>query len=69
VPMVVASSDMIAVMASRLARLFAQVLPLMVLPPPVALPAYDVKLFWHERFHRDPGNVWLRRVFIELFGD
>jgi hypothetical protein len=26
-----------------------------------------VSLYWHERFHRDPGNAWLRGVYIKLF--
>jgi len=26
-------------------------------------------MFWHERFHRDPTNLWLRNLFFELFGD
>ena len=38
-------------------------------PPPVKLPTYDPRLFWHERFHRDPANRWLRGLYIELFGD
>jgi hypothetical protein len=39
-----------------------------LLDPPVALPSYDVKQHWHERFHADPGNFWLRTTFVELFG-
>ena len=37
--------------------------------PPLKLPSYDVKLFWHERFHDDPANRWLRGIFAELFSD
>lgn len=69
VPVVVASSDLLAIMAGRLARLYADLLPLKILAPPVPLPSYDVKLFWHERFHRDPASVWLRTQFVELFAD
>jgi len=57
------------VMAGRLAAAFAQLAPLKVMAPPTKLPTYDVSLFWHERFHRDPANLWLRRLYIELFGD
>ena len=27
----------------------------------------DVAQHWHERFHREPGNQWIRSVFAELF--
>jgi hypothetical protein len=56
-------------MASRVAKTYAEMLPLKIMPPPVKLPAYDVRLFWHERYHRDPGNRWLRGLYIDLFSD
>jgi len=28
-----------------------------------------VSMVWHRRFNGDPGGVWLRGVFSELFGD
>jgi DNA-binding transcriptional LysR family regulator len=68
-PLVIAQSDLLVVMASRVAEAYAQALPLKIMPPPVKLPAYDPRLFWHERFHRDPANRWLRGIYIELFGD
>ncbi len=69
VPMVVASSDLLAIMAGRLAQFYAELLPLKVMSPPVTLPSYEIMMFWHERFHRDPTNLWLRNLFFELFGD
>ena len=68
-PLVIARSNLLVVMASRVAKIYAEVLPLKIMPPPVKLPAYDTRLFWHERFHRDPANRWLRGLYIELFGD
>jgi DNA-binding transcriptional LysR family regulator len=68
-PLVIVRSDLLAVMASRVAETYAQTLPLKILLPPVKLPTYDPRLFWHERFHRDPANRWLRTMYIELFGD
>ncbi len=59
-PLVVARSDLLAIMAERVATLFADIVPLKILAPPTKLPPYEVKLFWHERFHRDPANRWLR---------
>ena len=68
-PPVIARSDLLVIMASRVAKTYAEMLPLKIMPPPVKLPSYDTRLFWHERFHRDPANRWLRSLYIELFGD
>ncbi len=59
-PLVIARSDLLAIMASRVAEVFAEIVPLKIMPPPTKVPAYDVKLFWHERFHREPANRWFR---------
>jgi DNA-binding transcriptional LysR family regulator len=68
-PLVIGQSDLLVIMASRVATAYAEVLPLKIMPPPVKLPTYDPRLFWHERFHRDPANRWLRSLYIDLFGD
>lgn len=59
-PLLVARSDLLAIMAERIANKFAEIVPLKIMPPPIKVPAYDVKMFWHERFHREPANRWLR---------
>jgi DNA-binding transcriptional LysR family regulator len=33
---------------------------------PFNLPSYEVKQYWHERYHQDPGSRWLRGVISEL---
>lgn len=68
-PLVIARSDLLVVMAGRVAKMYAETLPLKIMPPPVKLPTYDTRLFWHERFHRDPANRWLRSLYIDLFSD
>jgi DNA-binding transcriptional LysR family regulator len=68
-PLVIAQSDLLVVMAGRVAKAYAEMLPIKIMAPPVKLPTYDPRLFWHERFHRDPANRWLRGIYIELFGD
>ncbi|HET7731167.1 MAG TPA: LysR family transcriptional regulator [Usitatibacter sp.] len=62
----VAQSDLLATVPIGLANLLARRWGLRVLPPPVALPAYTLSLYWHERYHRDPGNIWLRALFSKL---
>ena len=68
-PLVIAHSDLLVIMASRVAQMYAEILPLKIMPPPIELPAYDTRLFWHERLHRDPANRWLRGLYIDLFAD
>ena len=60
VPYVVASTDHIAVMPERLARVFASHLPLKVHALPVAVPGQNIGLYWHERTHRSAAHVWFR---------
>ena len=59
----IAGSDLIATVPIGLAKLLAKRWGLRVLQPPLTLPRYTLSLYWHERYHRDPGNVWLRELF------
>ena len=34
--------------------------PLVTKTIPIGFPNFEVALYWHERFHKDPGNMWLR---------
>lgn len=61
----ITSSDLIATIPKRLAQSMQQLANIKVLPPPIPLPKFKVTLYWHERFHRDPGNEWLRAIFIK----
>jgi DNA-binding transcriptional LysR family regulator len=58
-----AESDLVATVPAGLAKLLAKRWGLRVLEPPVALPRYTLSLYWHERYHRDQGNLWLRALF------
>lgn len=66
-PMIVAESDLLAVVPGRLAEVFKSRLPIKILPPPVAIPNYDIRLHWHERYDSDPAIQWMRRAFVGLF--
>jgi DNA-binding transcriptional LysR family regulator len=63
----VTSTDLIATIPGRLAESMKKLVGVKVLPPPIALPKISVSLYWHERFHRDPGNAWLRSIYVKLF--
>ena len=66
-PFVIAGSDLVVTMPSRLAERFNQFSALRVMAPPVHLEPYPIRMFWHQRSHRDPANVWLRRTLTQLF--
>ena len=63
----VTSTDLIAIIPGRLAAALKQCGDVKVLQPPISLPAIRVSLYWHERFHRDPSNAWLRGIYQRLF--
>jgi hypothetical protein len=50
-----------------MAAQLAAPLNLRTFAPPLKMPRIDVSQYWHERFHRDPGSVWIRGVFATLF--
>jgi DNA-binding transcriptional LysR family regulator len=66
-PMIVANSDLVAIIPWRLADAFAARVSIKVLPPPVAMPQFDVCIHWHERYHHDRAIRWMRRAFVDLF--
>ncbi len=66
-PLVIASSDFLVIMPSRLAQAFSQLVPIKILRPPVPLRPYDIRVYWHERFNHDPANRWFRRALVQLF--
>jgi hypothetical protein len=45
----------------------ARDLDLTIIQPPIRLPTIDIHQYWHDRFHREPGNQWIRSVFARLF--
>lgn len=66
-PAVVAATDLVMTVPQMLSQALARGYALKTLPPPIALPRIVVRQFWHARFHRDPGNKWLRAQIASLF--
>ncbi|MEI8265838.1 MAG: LysR family transcriptional regulator [Betaproteobacteria bacterium] len=63
-PFVIANSDLMVIVPSQLAEAFTLLAPLLVMEPPIPIPRYDIRMFWHERFHADPANRWLRETCL-----
>ena len=65
---IVAQTELLVIVPRRLGEALAQQERVRMLEPPVSLPQFAVKQHWHERFHADAGNAWLRRTLAELHG-
>ncbi|WP_244102911.1 LysR family transcriptional regulator [Burkholderia gladioli] len=65
---IVASSDLVACVPSRLARVLTRP-DVRALALPFDIAPTDIAQFWHERFHRDEGHRWLRTLVYRLFHD
>ena len=64
---VAAETDGVATLPTNLAKRLAGPLGLVAFETPIALPRIEIAQFWHERYHRDAGHKWLRRLTFELF--
>jgi DNA-binding transcriptional LysR family regulator len=67
IALIVAKTDLLVTVPRRLAEMLSEHNDIKVFPSPVKLPSYQVKQHWHERYHNDPGNIWLRGVVSQLF--
>lgn len=67
VPVIVSQSDCVAVVPRRLALAFASLPGLRMLEPPIRIPPMEIRQHWHERYHHDPANKWLRGLVATLF--
>ncbi len=65
VPLIVRTTDLIVTVPELVARTFCDLVDVEVHPCPVELPTFEVKQHWHERYHHDPANQWLRRKLAE----
>jgi DNA-binding transcriptional LysR family regulator len=60
-------TDVVATLPAGIAAELGDAFNLRAFASPMRLPRIDVSQHWHERFHREPGNRWIRGVFAELF--
>jgi DNA-binding transcriptional LysR family regulator len=69
IPLIVANTDLVVTIPTMLAESYLPTSNIKLLTPPLKMPIYAIKQYWHERFHEDPANRWLRELFCELFRD
>ena len=66
---ILSTTDMISTVPERYARECLKPFHLKYVAVPAALPPIDINLFWHARYHKDPGNQWLRTLIFDNFAD
>lgn len=63
---VVEHTDLLLTIPRRLGEILEGRGEFRIFPLPFPVPEYEVKQHWHERFHDDDGNCWLRRLVLRL---
>lgn len=64
---VLQANDMVATVPEAFSRLIEKPFDLLSLTHPAGLPTVNIDAYWHRRKHRDPANLWLRNLLVELF--
>jgi len=61
------ATDMVATVPRSLAEALVSFGTVRMFDLPFETPKFDLKQYWHARFHRDPANQWLRQLVYESF--
>lgn len=63
----VESTDLMVTVPQRVAETLLRIADVKLLNPPFELPVFAIKQHWHDRYHHDSANKWLRSVISDLF--
>jgi DNA-binding transcriptional LysR family regulator len=66
---IASQTDIVTATVERVAKMYKETLGLVILPPPIALPAADTHIIWHERTHHSSAHRWLLDLLMELARD
>ena len=69
VPSILSHTDLLVTVPEKLAYSAAQIFALESMKPKIKMPQLQTNIFWHKRFHQDPGNCWLRALLAEFFSE
>jgi len=61
-PFLIAESDLLITVPKDLGVAFSRMLPIRLFAPPLPLPHFEIKQYWHERHHAEPAQRWLRQL-------
>ena len=45
---------------------FVELAPLKILPIPIDLPRYELRMLWHPRHEKDRAHMWLRERLLTI---
>jgi DNA-binding transcriptional LysR family regulator len=62
-----ANTELVATVPERVAQMLVRIAQVKALAPPVRFTEFSIKQHWHQRYHHDPANQWLRSTVAELF--
>jgi len=63
---IVSQTDIITATVERVATMYKDTLGLVILSPPIALPAADTHIVWHERTHHSSAHRWFKGLLKDL---
>ncbi|AKM29812.1 LysR family transcriptional regulator [Pandoraea faecigallinarum] len=63
------ATDLIATVTEKFAQRSAQHFGLRYVDHPIDIPDVQINLFWHARYHREPGSQWIRSLLFDLFSE
>jgi DNA-binding transcriptional LysR family regulator len=66
---ILSTTDMVATVPERFARYCVTPFDLRYTGLPLKLPEIGINMFWHSRFHKEPGNQWFRSLVFDHFSD
>jgi LysR family transcriptional regulator, nod-box dependent transcriptional activator len=66
VPLLLAGTDMLAIVPERLALRVAHVVGLKLLDPPFETPEIVEALYWNALTNADPAHMWLRAMLHSI---
>jgi DNA-binding transcriptional LysR family regulator len=64
-PHILATTNLVWVAPDALAKTFEKSFPLVIRPLPLDIAPFEIAMYWHDRYHRDPENKWLRETVGE----
>jgi DNA-binding transcriptional LysR family regulator len=69
IPFIVAATDLIATLPSRIVKGLLPMANVRILTPPLPEVEVSPHMFWHRRTHADPLQIWLRAMIREIAAD
>lgn len=66
VPFLIVGSHRIGTVQTRLAQIYAGLLPLRLFPLPLPMPPVREVVQWHKYSAEDPGIMWLQQLFRQV---